>query len=220
MRPNDAARRQWRLRYGGHEWVVVRGHEVRDGEREVRDPAWLPHCLSAAVTDVFARRTLLDLCAALWGDVGRLRDVDHVLLRRLEHEFRRGALALLSPAPLNAGLTAVERGGSGAPPRPGAPPAPSAPRASGASHGGMRTSGRPPTSAAPVPAKPTTWIGVRLMGADDRPIANERYRITAPDGAIREGRLDDAGEIVLDGIDPGTCRVSFPDLDAREWDAA
>jgi hypothetical protein len=58
------------------------------------------------------------------------------------------------------------------------------------------------------------------MGADDRPIANERYRITAPDGAIREGRLDDAGEIVLDGIDPGTCRVSFPDLDAREWDAA
>ncbi len=34
------------------------------------------------------------------------------------------------------------------------------------------------------------------------------------------GYLDSNGRARIDGIDPGVCEVSFPDIDANEWRAA
>jgi type VI secretion system secreted protein VgrG len=74
----------------------------------------------------------------------------------------------------------------------------------------------------PAPQEVTTWIEIVLLTEAEprRPMANQRYRIELPDGSIRQGRLDANGKARLEGIDPGTCKVSFPDLDASSWHKA
>ena len=49
------------------------------------------------------------------------------------------------------------------------------------------------------------------------PVPHERYRVVPPGSPPREGFLDDHGFARVGGIDPGTCGVSFPDLDAASW---
>jgi hypothetical protein len=46
-----------------------------------------------------------------------------------------------------------------------------------------------------------------------------KYRITLPDGeTVAEGTLDDKGFARVDGIEPGTCKITFPDLDKDAWE--
>ena len=52
------------------------------------------------------------------------------------------------------------------------------------------------------------------------PVPKERYRIELPDGSPEEGFLDSQGRARVDGIEAGTCNVTFPDIDANEWRAA
>jgi len=66
-------------------------------------------------------------------------------------------------------------------------------------------------------ADTSSWIGVELRDADENPVPNERYLIRLPDASRMGGRLDSAGRARVDGIVPGSCQVSFPDIDAREW---
>ncbi|WP_437716162.1 hypothetical protein WMF45_06960 [Sorangium sp. So ce448] len=76
-----------------------------------------------------------------------------------------------------------------------------------------------PASAVPrAPRTELTWIEIRLLGEDDRPIPYERYRVELPDGSIREGSLDDEGRARLDGIEAGACLVTFPALDQEAWE--
>lgn len=65
----------------------------------------------------------------------------------------------------------------------------------------------------------TTWVSILLVDDADppQPVPGVRYTIELPDGATREGRLDRLGRARIDGIDPGTCKVSFQDLDGRDW---
>jgi hypothetical protein len=71
----------------------------------------------------------------------------------------------------------------------------------------------PPSSARGV----RTWIEIMLIGEDEMPIPGEAYRIELPDGSVREGTLDQGGLARVDGIDPGTCTVTFPALDRDAW---
>lgn len=57
---------------------------------------------------------------------------------------------------------------------------------------------------------------MQLLDDLDRPVAKEPYWIRLPDGAIREGRLDDDGYVRFDGIPCGNCVVRFPVIDSRE----
>lgn len=57
----------------------------------------------------------------------------------------------------------------------------------------------------------------RGVDEDDRPIAHEPFRVIVPDGSPRTGTLNERGFARIDGIDPGTCDVTVPDIDAREW---
>lgn len=60
-----------------------------------------------------------------------------------------------------------------------------------------------------------TWIEVRMKNTDGVPMVGERYRLKLPDGTVREGTLNDAGAVRIEGIDPGLCELTFPDLDRR-----
>jgi hypothetical protein len=74
--------------------------------------------------------------------------------------------------------------------------------------------------ATPKPKKETAWIEIELVGEDDSPVGGERFQLVLPDGSTREGVLDHAGRVRIEGIDPGTCKVSFPNLDEEAWTVA
>ncbi|HDP24291.1 MAG TPA: hypothetical protein ENN34_02500 [Deltaproteobacteria bacterium] len=64
----------------------------------------------------------------------------------------------------------------------------------------------------------TGWIEIELVGEDDKPIPGEKYRITLPDGCLAQGTLDEKGFARVEGFEPGTCTVSFPDIDQDAWE--
>jgi len=63
-----------------------------------------------------------------------------------------------------------------------------------------------------------TWIEVVLMDDDDppQPVAFAKYRIELPNGRVEAGMLDANGRARVSGLDPGTCKVTFPDFDGRD----
>jgi type VI secretion system secreted protein VgrG len=86
------------------------------------------------------------------------------------------------------------------------------------------TGGTPP----PPHKKPKTaeekkqknsWIEIELVDKDQKPVPGERYRITLPDGAVAEGTLNEKGFARVDGIEPGTCQITFPNLEKEAWKA-
>ncbi|HEY7215508.1 MAG TPA: peptidoglycan-binding domain-containing protein [Thermoanaerobaculia bacterium] len=62
-----------------------------------------------------------------------------------------------------------------------------------------------------------SWIKVKLVGEDSAPIPNQNYEIKLPGGKLLTGTLNEKGSVRLDGIPPGACEVSFPDLDKDAW---
>lgn len=66
-------------------------------------------------------------------------------------------------------------------------------------------------------AKTANWIEIELVGEDGKPIPDEPYRITLPDGTVEEGTLDDNGVARVEGFEPGDCQVTFPELDEDAW---
>ena len=76
---------------------------------------------------------------------------------------------------------------------------------------------------APPEEKPEelpAFLAIELVDANGKPVANARYRVTATDGTVKEGKLDADGKARVEPIPPGLCRVAFPTLDSGAWDAA
>ena len=66
--------------------------------------------------------------------------------------------------------------------------------------------------------KKKSWIEIELLDQDNKPVPGEKYRITLTDGTtLAEGTLDEKGFARVDNIDPGTCKVTFPELDKDAW---
>ena len=57
------------------------------------------------------------------------------------------------------------------------------------------------------------WIEIELLDDAGNPVADELYYVELPDGSSISGRTDSQGRARVDGVDPGTAKVSFPDLD-------
>jgi hypothetical protein len=76
--------------------------------------------------------------------------------------------------------------------------------------------------AASQPAEPKKekkdWIEIILVDAEGKPMPGVKYRITPPGGAPVEGRLNEHGQAGLYQIEPGNCKITFPDLDREAWD--
>jgi hypothetical protein len=62
-----------------------------------------------------------------------------------------------------------------------------------------------------------TFIEIELRDDADQPVPNARYIIVAPGDDTREGTTNQEGRARQDGLIPGTCTVSFPDIHGPEW---
>ena len=65
-----------------------------------------------------------------------------------------------------------------------------------------------------------SWIEIELVDEEDNPVPGEKYKVTLPDGSVAQGTLDENGFVHIGGIDPGTCQITFPDLDKDAWEKA
>ncbi|MAY75772.1 MAG: hypothetical protein CMJ31_13860 [Phycisphaerae bacterium] len=63
-----------------------------------------------------------------------------------------------------------------------------------------------------------SWIEIELVDEEDNPVAGEKYSVLAPDGREASGTLNQHGWARIDRIEPGTYKVSFPDLDKDAWE--
>ncbi|MFZ5764396.1 MAG: hypothetical protein ACOY4H_02225 [Thermodesulfobacteriota bacterium] len=65
-----------------------------------------------------------------------------------------------------------------------------------------------------------SWIEIELVDEEDNPVPGEKYKITLPDGRVAQGTLDENGFARIEGIEPGTCKITFPALDKEAWQKA
>ena len=66
----------------------------------------------------------------------------------------------------------------------------------------------------------TSWIEIELVDEEGNPVPGEAYKVTLPDGKVASGTLDAKGFCRIEGIDPGTCQITFPKLDKDAWEKA
>lgn len=76
---------------------------------------------------------------------------------------------------------------------------------------------KPPESEEEKKAK-TAWIEIEMVDEADKPVPSVAYRVTLPDGTVDSGTLDEKGFARIEGFEPGTCKVTFPDLDKAAWE--
>ena len=84
----------------------------------------------------------------------------------------------------------------------------------------------PPKAAAPpsppsvVTADPAKhdWIAIELKTPDGKAVPGEAFQVELANGRTISGQLDAAGKVRIEGIDPGNCRITFPDRDGHDWD--
>jgi hypothetical protein len=62
------------------------------------------------------------------------------------------------------------------------------------------------------------WIEIELLDDEGKPVAGELYFVELPDGSSLSGRTDGQGRARVEGVDPGTAKVSFPDLDKKMYE--
>ena len=58
---------------------------------------------------------------------------------------------------------------------------------------------------------------IELLDQAGKPVPGEQYQIELPDSSTAEGYLDAKGQARVDGIDPGNCKISFPNIDKKSW---
>ncbi len=81
----------------------------------------------------------------------------------------------------------------------------------------VQSCGSPPPADTVVSTDKKHWIAIELVDEDGKPVPGENYKIKLPDGTEIEDSLDDKGRAKISGIDAGSCKVSFPNRDAKDW---
>ena len=62
-----------------------------------------------------------------------------------------------------------------------------------------------------------SWVEIVLIDVEGEPIADEQYEVILPDGTKLLGETNDEGKARFEGIDIGTCKVTFPNRKAKDW---
>lgn len=76
---------------------------------------------------------------------------------------------------------------------------------------------RPPESAEEAETK-KAWIEIELVDESENAVPGAKYAITLPDGSVASGTLDAQGKARVEGFEPGSCQVTFPDFDQEAWE--
>jgi hypothetical protein len=173
-------------------------------ENAVVDKAWRLPMSASNFANPLTRREMQSLYQAVGGTLGSSPDLSSramqtQVVNRINAALSRGQMVAFRRR-ADASVANAGTPGTGATPAPAPPPPPRS-----ADSGGS----------GPEPEK--TWIEIQLVDEEGNPVAGERYILKITDGSIREGTLDASGKVSVRGIDPGTCTVRFPDLDAREY---
>ncbi len=65
----------------------------------------------------------------------------------------------------------------------------------------------------------TSWIELQLVyESNGLPVAGMAYEVTLPDGeTVASGSTDEQGVGRVECIDPGSCQISFTELDKEAW---
>jgi type VI secretion system secreted protein VgrG len=72
---------------------------------------------------------------------------------------------------------------------------------------------------APENADKKHFIEIDLVDEGGKPVPGEAYKVTLPDGTtVADGTLDEKGHARVDNIDPGSCKVTFPNIDQDAWE--
>lgn len=85
-------------------------------------------------------------------------------------------------------------------------------------YGSPKVQSHKPPQTAEEKEEKNSWIEVEMIDEEDEPVPGMAYRITLPDGTVAEGTLDEKGFARVEGIVPGTCQITFPDLDKEAWE--
>lgn len=78
----------------------------------------------------------------------------------------------------------------------------------------------PPVAAQEKAKAKPSWIEIELVDEEGAPVPGEKYEITLPDGSVKTGTLGAIGFARVERIDPGNCKVTFPNLDKDAWEPA
>jgi len=62
-----------------------------------------------------------------------------------------------------------------------------------------------------------SWIEIQMLNEAGKPVTGQSYKVTLADETVAEGTLDAKGFARIDGIEPGSCKVTFPGLDKEAW---
>jgi uncharacterized Zn-binding protein involved in type VI secretion len=73
------------------------------------------------------------------------------------------------------------------------------------------------TKATALSANKPSWVEIELVDGQGQPVPNEIYEVRLADGSLFRGELDGNGQARIEGIDPGTCQITFPNQDGKSW---
>ncbi len=195
-------RKGWPVQRYSQPYLIIVPLDRRPADT-VADPGFLISYLDQWATDYWGRRSILEMFRAVAGAHALpergLTDayVRERVLPRLKTALSRGELLLVQQerwTTPSGESVAPESEGSKAPPE--------------------EDSGK---STKKSDKSKVHWIEIRLINEQQNPVAGETYRLTLPGGDTTGGTLNDDGLARHDNIEGGTCRVCFPNLDAREW---
>jgi len=66
-------------------------------------------------------------------------------------------------------------------------------------------------------AEEKKWVEIELLDNNDLPVAGERYEVELPDGKIASGTTNAEGIARINGVDPGSCKIRFPEMHEDGW---
>ncbi len=79
--------------------------------------------------------------------------------------------------------------------------------------------GDPVQSCQKKSSKPGTFE-FKVVDEQGKPLAGQKYRLELPDEQVVEGVVGEDGVVKLEGVEKGSGKISFPDLDAKSWDVS
>lgn len=188
-------RKTWRIQ-GLSETCIIAPRSLVSQEEE---GAYLSAQLDRWLADPLTRRTVMEIYESIRGQSAVLarrlqgQELQKYVKSEIIQAFRRGEVVLMR-MPHMSSFPNLEL-----------------------SHEYEEALAEGPAPVQEPPRQTKSWVGIELVDQKERPVSNARYVLELPDGKKREGRLDENGRLQVRDIDPGTCKVWFPDFEASEW---